>query len=83
MSVIFLQFLVRPAKGLMFTGWKSRLKALFLSHAGEFQKVETEFYGKKESIRYYCIDLLWGQKLYQELRFALVEIKHWIHYLAL
>ena len=28
----------------------------------------------KESIRYYCIDLLWGQKLYQELRFVLVEM---------
>ncbi len=26
------------------------------------------------SIRYYCIDLLWGQKLYQELRFVLVEM---------
>ena len=29
---------------------------------------------KRESIRYYCIDLLWGQKLYQELRFVLVEM---------
>ena len=26
------------------------------------------------SIRYYSIDLLWGQKLYQELRFVLVEM---------
>ena len=33
-----------------------------------------ELYGKKEAIRYYCIDLLWGQKLYQELRFVLVEM---------
>ena len=50
------------------------LKELFISRAGEFQKAETELYGKKESIRYYCIDLLWGQKLYQELRFVLVEM---------
>ena len=31
-------------------------------------------YGKEETIRYYSVDLLWGQKLYQELRFVLVEI---------
>lgn len=30
-------------------------------------------YGKKTSIRYYSRDLLWGQKLYQKLRFVLVE----------
>ena len=41
---------------------------------GQFQKTEIELYGKRESIRYYCIDLLWGQKLYQELRFVLVEM---------
>ncbi len=33
-----------------------------------------ELYGKKEHVRYYNIDLLWGQKLYQELRFVLAEI---------
>ena len=42
--------------------------------SGEFQETEIELYGKKESIQYYCIDLLWGQKLYQELRFVLVEM---------
>jgi len=51
------------------------LKELFASHKGQFQEAEMEFYGKKESIRYYSIDLLWGQKLYQELRFVLVEMK--------
>ncbi len=30
-------------------------------------------YGCMENVRYYSIDLLWGQKLYQELRFVLVE----------
>ena len=33
-----------------------------------------ELYGKQETICYYSIDLLWGQKLYQELRFVLVEM---------
>ena len=60
----------RPPK----KGAAVHLKELFISRAGEFQKAETELYGKKESIRYYCIDLLWGQKLYQELRFVLVEM---------
>ncbi len=50
------------------------LKELFVSHKEQFQETEAELYGKKETIRYYCIDLLWGQKLYQELRFVLVEM---------
>ena len=29
---------------------------------------------EKEFTRYYCVDLLWGQKLYQELRFVLLEM---------
>ena len=50
------------------------LKELFVSHNEQFRETETELYGKKETIRYYCTDLLWGQKLYQELRFVLVEM---------
>ena len=30
-------------------------------------------YGRKQEVSFYCIDLLWGQKLYQELRFVLVS----------
>lgn len=60
----------RPPK----KGAAVHLKELFTSRREEFQEAETELYGKKESIRYYCIDLLWGQKLYQELRFVLVEM---------
>ena len=60
----------RPPK----KGAAVRLKELFGSHKGQFQEAEIELYGKKEAIRYYCIDLLWGQKLYQELRFVLVEM---------
>lgn len=33
-----------------------------------------ELYGKQESLQYYSADLRWGQKLYQELRFVLVEM---------
>ena len=50
------------------------MKELFLSHKENFRETEIELYGRKESIRYYCTDLLWGQKLYQELRFVLVEM---------
>lgn len=60
----------RPPK----KGAAVRLKELFTSQKEQFQDAEIELYGKKESIRYYCIDLLWGQKLYQELRFVLVEM---------
>ena len=37
-------------------------------------ETRVEVYGKQETIRYYSVDLLWGQKLYQELRFVLVEM---------
>ena len=60
----------RPPK----KGAAIHLKELFVSRKEQFQKAEVELYGKKESIHYYCIDLLWGQKLYQELRFVLVEM---------
>ena len=60
----------RPPK----KGASVHLKELFASRAGEFQEADMVLYGKKETIRYYCIDLLWGQKLYKELRFVLVEM---------
>ena len=41
--------------------------------SGASHVVQMVLYGKKEKLRYYSIDLLWGQKLYQELRFVLVE----------
>ena len=60
----------RPPK----KGTTVHLKELFFSYKEKFQEAEVELYGKKETIRYYCIDLLWGKKLYQELRFVLVEM---------
>lgn len=65
----------RPGKGRPpKKGAALHLKDLFVSHKEKFQEAEVRLYGKKETIRYYCIDLLWGQKLYQELRFVLVEM---------
>lgn len=60
----------RPPK----KGAAVHLMELFISRREQFQETEMELYGKREVIRYYCTDLLWGQKLYQELRFVLVEM---------
>lgn len=60
----------RPPK----KGSAVHLKELFVSRRSLFLETQMELYGKKETIRYYSIDLLWGQKLYQELRFVLVEM---------
>ena len=59
----------RPPK----KGKAVRLKDLFESRKEQFRETELVLCGKKEKLRYYSIDLLWGQKLYQELRFVLVE----------
>lgn len=59
----------RPPK----KGAAVHLKELFAACTDKFQETTVELYGKKESIRYYSIDLPWGQKFYQELRFVLVE----------
>lgn len=59
----------RPPK----KGTAVRLKDLFVSRKEQFREAELLLYGKKEKLRCYSIDLLWGQKLYQELRFVLVE----------
>ena len=59
----------RPAK----KGDAVKLKELFSSKQNDFLETTTILYGKQEHIRYYCTNLLWGQKLYQELRFVLVE----------
>ena len=60
----------RPPK----KGKAVHLKELFASRRDQFLETKVELYGKKETIRYYSIDLLWGQGLYQELRFVLVEM---------
>jgi len=37
-----------------------------------FTQATVQMYGVMESVSYLCVDLLWGQKLYRELRFVLV-----------
>ena len=59
----------RPPK----KGKAIRMKDLFESRKEQFREAEMVLYGKKEKLRYYSINLLWGQKLYQELRFVLVQ----------
>jgi hypothetical protein len=58
----------RPCK----KGERVKLKDLFSSHLHEFSEATVTLYDKTENVRYYCCDLLWGQKLYQKLRFVLV-----------
>lgn len=60
----------KPAK----RGKTIRLDRLF-SQKQRFQNAFVTLYGKPEKVSYYCIDLLWGQGLYQELRFVLVVLQ--------
>ena len=50
-----------------------KLIELFDTRHEAFKIADLQLYGKKESVSYYAINLLWGQKLYQELRFVLVR----------
>ena len=59
----------RPPK----KGSAVKLKELFSRESASFQETTIVLYGKTERVRYYCINLLWGPKIYQELRFVLVE----------
>lgn len=58
----------RPRK----KGETIKLKSLFDSKQDSFIKGKATLYGKEEEISYLCKDLLWGPKLYKELRFVLV-----------
>lgn len=58
----------RPRK----KGARLKLKDLFSSQAPLFENVTLSLYDKEETVSYLCRDLLWGQGLYQELRFVLV-----------
>jgi hypothetical protein len=57
-----------PAK----KGEKVKVVSLFDSMADSFTSALVEMYGKKEEVSYYSVDLLWGYKWYQNLRFVLV-----------
>ena len=45
----------------------------FTEAPDSFTEAFVSIYGRNQSVRYKCMDLLWGQKLYQKLRFVLVE----------
>lgn len=59
----------RPRK----KGSTVKLNTLFQDRTSDFVKADVFMYGKKESVEYLCLDLLWGIKLYQKLRFVLVK----------
>lgn len=54
-------------------GEKVKLSELFESKKDCFKSQKLDLYGEEHNIRYLCVDLLWGQGLYQKLRFVLVE----------
>ncbi|UOF92258.1 transposase [Fodinisporobacter ferrooxydans] len=60
----------RPRK----KGAEVKRKSLFQSRADAFQTAQVAIYGKDEAVPYLCLDLLWGQGLYQKLRFVLVQL---------
>lgn len=59
----------RPPK----KGDKVILRELFDTQYEAFKTVDIQIYGKTETVSYYAINLLWGQKLYQPLKFVLVR----------
>jgi len=60
----------RPRK----KGKEIKLTNLFSTKAKAFIQTELRLYGKVKQVHYYCINLLWGRTLYQELRFVLTII---------
>ena len=56
-------------------GDKVTIYNLFSHRKNEFITTELEMYGKIEKVSYFCIDLLWGDELFQLLRFVLVTIE--------
>ena len=54
-------------------GEKVKLTKLFDTRSEQFESQTLVLYGKTYNVRYLCMDLLWGQGLYQKLRFVLVE----------
>ena len=54
-------------------GEKVKLMELFQPESEQFKSQKLDLYRKTYDVRYLCMDLLWGQGLYQKLRFVLVE----------
>lgn len=63
----------KPGRGCPPKKGKSvKLKELFSTRVADFQTAIVPLYGKEEMVEFLCLDLLWGQGWYQELRFVLV-----------
>ena len=56
-------------------GEKVKVVTLFDTMAASFTRATALMYGKKEEVSYYCVNLLWGEKWYQNLRFVLVWLE--------
>jgi len=59
------------------TGASIKVKDLFTTEIDKFLTAEIYMYGKIQEVQYYCVDLLWGRKLYKKLRFVLVMAKNY------
>ena len=59
----------RPKK----KGASLKVASLFDNPAVKFKRGKANMYGERQDVEYYCINLLWGQKHYQTLRFVLVK----------
>lgn len=54
-------------------GKSIKIFELFKTKKELFQKATLNIYGQSKEVSYYCINRLWGLKLYKKLRFVLVE----------
>ena len=50
-----------------------KIFSLFKTAAEQFKSAKLSLYEETREVRYHCVDLLWGKKLYRKLRFVLVE----------
>jgi hypothetical protein len=59
----------KPKKGA-----SVKVASFFTTHAACFADTTIQLYGKDTITKYFCVDLLWGDGLYQPLRFVLTII---------
>ena len=54
-------------------GEKIKIMDLFALKAEEFTKATLTIYGESKDVSLFCINLIWGRELFQELRFVFVN----------
>ena len=62
----------KPKKEKPPLGEKVKIMDIFRLKAEHFTKATFTLYGEREEVSYFCVNLLWGRELYQELRFVFV-----------